>query len=331
MTEQLNINALIAEAQERATQDQTVTPAAYERTVLAKGKSTARFIGYIEIGKQPQRDYQGAKRNPEDSAILMFEFNSKKHARETDDGVVFPVKYETITIKLGDKGNFKKLFNKMRQGRDSIKHMAHMLGEGFIIDVQHNQGTGDKADQTYANIRDADGSWLVSPPMVEDAVSGEVQIIPVPAPTHQLRLFLWDNPSKLQWDSLFIDGTRTKTNKDGTEEEVTNNWIQERIVKSAVDFEGSALEAMLLAEGGINFDRDTPDHGGADDAGDVLEDTPAPAEKSPPAASEPAKAAKEPEAVKPAAKAETKAPEPAKEPAAKPKDADDLMKELGLD
>lgn len=248
------MNDLLAEAQTLATQDQTVTPVGYEKIIAPAGKTMARFVSYIEIGKQKQRNSQEGKPvPPTSSAILQWELNSKKHIRVDDAGVAHSnIHTETTTIKLGDKGNFKKLFNKMRNGRDSIKNMAHMLSDSYLIDLVHNESEKDGKKATYVNMRSDDGSWLIGPPMVEDAVSGEVTHVPVPPATVQLRLLLWDNPTERQWDSIFIDGTYTKT-VDGVEKEFSKNWIQERCIKAA-DFEGSALQAMLMAKGGVNFD-----------------------------------------------------------------------------
>ena len=54
----------------------------------------------------------------------------------------------------------------------------------------------------------------------------------------EIKLFLWNNPTKETWDSLYIEGTKD----DGK----SKNWIQEDMYK-AVDFPGSALDIMLNA------------------------------------------------------------------------------------
>ena len=340
-------NALLAEALTLNLDDQTKTPVGFTREVPPAGKTTARFVGYIEMGKRKQRDYQGKPRKPEFEVMVVFEFNSKKHRRviDSDEGEkeFTNVHYETMAIKLGDKGSFKKLFNKMKNGRDSIKHMAQMLGEGFIITVVHNQGKGEKADVTYANIRDGDGSWLVAPPQVEDAVTGEVTDVPIPEATVPMRLLIWNSPTKLQWDSLFIEGSYTRKKKGSEEEEeVSKNWMQTKIVTGAVDFEGSALEALLLANGGINFDLTGEEDQNEDvlvaGEDDVIDDTPPTSENPADGLDEPEKPAEKapatPEKSPPAdAKPTPDKTAPAKEKAAAPapkQSAEDVLAALGL-
>jgi len=66
----------------------------------------------------------------------------------------------------------------------------------------------------------------------------------VPEATIPLRLLLWDQPTTEQWDSVFIDGTRT-VKRDGIEVQESKNWLQQDIVENALDFGGSPLEIML--------------------------------------------------------------------------------------
>ncbi len=315
------MNALLNELDGIDLPDHTKTPT-IERSTPEAGPTTARFVGYIELGKRKQADYQGEKRAPADSVLLVFELNGKAHLRETDSGIMPNLKYETMTVKLGDKGGFKKLFNKMKAGRDSITHMAKMLGEGFILRIHHNKGTGDKKDVVYANIKNSEGEWSVAPPFAESPIDGTVTHFNVPQAITPVRLLLWDRPSKGQWDSLFIDGSRKRKNKEGVEEEVSNNWIQESIVRQATNFEGSALEAMLLAAGGVNFD--TTSESDIDDNGDVIETADSAPEKP---AETPASTPK-PDAV--AAKPADPAVQPAKTEAPPTASAEDLMKALGL-
>ena len=148
---------------------------------------------------------------------------------------------------MSDKSSFHKLFEKMRRGRQDIKHMAQMLNEGFVITVVHNTVV-DKTDPTktkvYANITDSDGSYLVAAPVHEDPLSGEQTAIPVPEAISPVRIFLFEKPTPASWATLFIDGDKTVKDKDGTEKTVSKNWLQDR-VKSATDFKGSALDLML--------------------------------------------------------------------------------------
>ncbi len=313
-------------------EDQTETPQGFTYEPPAAGKAMARFVGYIELGKREQKEGQFGKKDPEYSVLLCFELNGKKHMKEYgegDDKQIRPTLiYEEMTLKMGDKANFKKLFNKMRGAREDVKHMAQLLGSAYIITIVHNtvKGKDGKADRVYANMRDNDGSWLIGPPTVEDPMSGEVTTVPVPEAKTPIRLLLWKTPTKEQWDSLYVDGERTVKDKDGNEKVISNNVMQQRIVKNAVDYEGSALQELIEGLGGLTLDDDEPEQQQDqtdDEPGDVLDDE-IPGDYSGESKQEekPAEKPKQDTAEKPAEKPAEKAPS---------KSTDDVFAELGLD
>jgi hypothetical protein len=267
----LTAKALKALANQAAeTEDQTQVSADFEIRLPPAGKTVGRLIEYIEFGKQPGRPTKQNKNpKPADQVRMLFELCGPKNVRvEKVDGEdkTFADRVSiTISKKFSGKAHFKKLFEAMRYGRDNIKHMAQMLGDAFIIEVIHNEsGDGDKK-RTFANIRDNTGTWLLGAPVVEDPIEGTRKKLKVPEATGDMRLFLWNNPNEECWDSLFIDGTRTKKNAKGEEEEVSKNWMQETLL-SALNFEGSALQAMLA--GGI----DTPLSEDADETEEEVEE-----------------------------------------------------------
>lgn len=239
--------------------DQSADTGSYEYTPPAEGPTAARLVGYIEIGKRKQPDYQGKPKPDANEAILYFELLSKKHAKEVGEGedkkIVYPIIREKVQIKSGERANFVKLLKKMSYGRD-IPHMAMMLGEAFLLRIVHNKSKD--GSKTYANIRTKEDGYLVGAPMYnanKDPLGDEdMKPLPVPEPTVPLKLLLWNDPTKEQWDSIFIDGTRTVKAEDGTESEVSRNWMQEDIIENATDFEGSALHALLLEQGGMVLD-----------------------------------------------------------------------------
>lgn len=241
------MNALLAQAKTTTTDHTKVTEGGTFETPPS-GPTMARFVGYVEIGKQPQ-EFDGKPKNPALECYVMFELNSKKHVRVQEvDGVEKTFTNRIMTsmpVYTNSKAGFHKLFESMRAGRDGITHMAHMLGEGFKIDVVHSV-PAKPGDKIYANMKDANG-WHIGPPMVTqfDAEGNPTAtvMLPVPEPTQQLQLLLWDAPTKEQWDSIFIDGTR-KVKVNGVETDVSKNWLQELCMK-AVDFKGSALEGLL--------------------------------------------------------------------------------------
>ena len=148
----------------------------------------------------------------------------------------------------------------MAYGRPGITNHAQMLGEAFLINVIHAPGKDrDGNDKTYANMKDADFNWQISAPMQTDALTGETTKLPVPDPTIDLRLLLWDNPTKEQWDSVFIDGDRTVKNEAGEDVTESKNWLQKDIVTNALNFAGSPLEQMLNGVADLELPGDVAD------------------------------------------------------------------------
>ena len=228
-----------------AVDDQTVEKSSFVYEVPAEGYTTARFVGYVEVGAQPQRPFQGVEKADAPEVRLTFELNGPKHKTEYkdaagNDAVRYNTQREKITIGSNEKSNFQKLLKKMLAGRTDIKHMAQMLGEGFLIKLKHNKSKD--GEKTYANMK-VDGVWDIGAPAVTDPISNETTILEVPAATMPIQLLLWGAPSQEQWASIFIDGTYTKKDGDNTIE-VSKNFIQEEAM-SASNFVGSAIEAMI--------------------------------------------------------------------------------------
>jgi len=235
----------------------------FEYTPAPVGKTVGRFIEYIELGKQKQRPYQGKPKADAEEARITFELVAPKNIKEIDveggkkkiaDRVSF-----NIAIKLGDKAGFKKLFETMRRGRETIKHMAQMLGEGFIIEIVHNEQVvdGKKTGKVFANMKTEAAGWLIAAPVIEDPIAGTKTNVPVPEALSPMKLFLWDHPNKETWDSIFIDGTRT-VKKDGVDVEQSKNWLQHKIMEAS-NYGGSKLEAMLAGVDNLSIDPETTD------------------------------------------------------------------------
>lgn len=249
--EHIDINAMIASAVEL--EDQSVENASqFNDEPIAAGKTVGRFIEYIECGKHPQKDYMGKAKPDAEIVRLTFELlHPTKNIKEYEVDGVTQKSGQLISIRLrktiSDKAKFKKLFNKMVYGRDSIKHMAQMLGEAFVIEIYHNVEKVDGKDKLYVNL-DKDGEYGIGAPFVVDAMTEQKTAYNVPAHIRPLKLFLWMNPIKATWDSLFIDGTREQKNADGSVEQISKNWLQE-LIMSATNFKGSLLHNML---GGVD-------------------------------------------------------------------------------
>ncbi|QOE32088.1 hypothetical protein CPT_Palo_029 [Rhizobium phage Palo] len=244
-----NFKDLINQAKQTENQSEAVAGGNYEYKVPDAGRTVARFIEYIELGDHVTM-YQGKPKPAAPQVRVTFELLGKSHISEIDVEGGKKKVANRISVnmpkKQSDKAKFFKLFKAMAAGRTEITHMAEMLTEAFILDVVHaHEGEGDKK-KTYANIYTEDQVWKVFAPRRIDDLAGTSEDIShmVPQPIGAPRIFLWGNPTKPTWDSLFIDGYNETKNADGTTTKVSKNWLQEKIM-SATNYEGSALQSML--------------------------------------------------------------------------------------
>jgi hypothetical protein len=140
-------------------------------------------------------------------------------------GDVFPsVNSYDISLSRNVKSNSIKIFNSMNYKRD-VTTFPELLGRLFLLKISHAERDGKKVHRV-------DWKSIQAPIDPMTATPYEAP----EAPDDVYRLFLWNHPTKEQWDSLFIEGSRD----DGT----SKNFIQEDLMK-AVDFLGSPLEALL--------------------------------------------------------------------------------------
>ncbi len=242
-----------------STNDQTKTTV-FENDIPPAGKTFARFVGYVEVGKRPQKAFQGKPKADCREARFTFELNGPKHCREVEiEGEMKQITNVIgikMTIKTAENSGFIKLFGKMTYGRDGIENFPQMLGEGFLIDIVHAPGKDrDGKDVTYANMKDADYNYLIGAPQMSNPATNELMTFDIPEMTIPLRLLLWDQPTNEQWQSVFIDGTRT-VKRDGLEVQESKNWLQQDIVENALDFAGSPLEIMLNGVDGLEMPGD---------------------------------------------------------------------------
>lgn len=277
------------------------------------GGHPARLIHYIELGVQPQRSFGKEERPDCEQATLTFEFLGKRTIDEVDGKLVPMRKSITLKKSFHEKAGYRKLFEAMRMGDTSITHMSQMVGKGAWIikcewTTKNEDGTkivipaskvaeyekryedAAEADKKkfaiYDNIKNA-GGYLISAPvrpvLDEDGEdTGEVQKVAVREHIGELRLFIWDQPKPMFWDSLYIDGEYTRE-VDGKEKKFSKNRYQNAILE-AKNFAGSPIEAML---GGVDNLPGMTDNGDVVDDADEAPETPkAPAKEVP--AEEPA-------------------------------------------
>lgn len=234
-------------------------------TPPAEGPGLARFIGYVELGKQ-KGTFQG-KPTVKDKVRLIFELVGKRHpATENADGTKTP---QRVTIdesySLNEKANFFKLFQRMNYRQDA-QHIVQLLGDGFKVEVIHDKWTGKDGKERIDVTFKGPGGYTIAPPRKEDEDSetGWVDVT-VPPATSALRCFLWDQADLNQWASLFIDGQypERKDDKGNVIPAKSKNVLQNK-VKSATNFQGSPIHTLLLTSGG---NLDLPEVGEDDDTG----------------------------------------------------------------
>lgn len=205
------------------------------------GLALLRFVGYIELGLQESTWGGQTKTMPK--VQLVFELHGKNYPVREFNGERIPMRITvTETLSLNDKANFRRIYEGMRNGRDGIRHMSQMLGQGFMGRV-FNEPSKTDPTKVYARLRDASG-YHIGLAVQEDAATGEIRAINVPPAITPVRLFLWDFADKTMWDSIFIDG-------DYGPGERTKNVFQELILK-AKNFPGSPIQRALQGEGTIS-------------------------------------------------------------------------------
>ena len=247
-----------------------------DRSPPAAGPGLARFVGYVELGKQ-KGSFKGVP-TVKEKVRLVFELVGKRHPPGEHDGKKIPVR---ITIdenySLNEKANFFKLFQRMNYKQDAV-HIAQLLGEAFKVEVVHDVWTGkDGKERTDAVLRNA-GGYTIAPPRKEDEDSETGWVnIEVPAALSDIRCFLWEQADMTQWGSLFIEGEypERKDDKGVVTAPAKSKNVFQNAIKNAVNFQGSPIHTLLLGSG---QPLDLPEPGEEDDREDA---PPAPAVAAP--------------------------------------------------
>lgn len=196
--------------------------------LLPEGYAFGRLVEYIEFGKQPQ-EFQGQAKDPALEFQLGFALWGEGYQNE--DGTPYMLRPYSIAMSRNEKAGAFKLF-KLLNWKGDKTHFSQLIGDGFLVKIVHADKS--KADKTKVSRIDLTGFL---PPL--DPVTKSPYPIPEPA-DDAYRLFLWDRPTKEAWNSLYVEGTWD----DGK----SKNRVQESIL-GAVDFEGSALQALLMQSG----------------------------------------------------------------------------------
>jgi hypothetical protein len=257
----IDFNALGAQEAQSGKNMTVATKGGGDYEPPAAGNCRLRFIGYVEVGKQPH-SFQG-KTSFKEKVLLTFEVSGPKHpVKVAEDGTKIPVRI-TIeeTLSLNEKAWFFKLFNRMNYAGKAV-HMVQLLGEAYKGEVIHRKyakrGEDKSKPETWTGVavelfKKGDG-YTIQPPRVEDPETGDWKDLAVDAPVSPLRCFLWNRPDKAQWDSLFIDGeypARIENGKEVSPPKSKN--VYQNTIKAAQNFKDSPAY-RLLATNGVSLD-----------------------------------------------------------------------------
>lgn len=216
-----NLNALVNETVETQGIDHSVTQQGggnFEDVLLPKGTYYGRMVEYIELGKKIPMNAGKPTGKP---AVLNVRTGFIIY---TPDGGIKRLNPFPMAVSSFEKAKFKQLFDKMNVD-GTLKHLAQALGKPMAFDIEQYT---TKAGKTLNVI-----NFAGTRPLPKfDPNTGAPIVLPE-LDEQFLRLFLWNNPTKETWESLYIE---------------KNNFIQEDIL-AAVDFEGSALQQLLM--GGV--------------------------------------------------------------------------------
>lgn len=196
--------------------------------LLPAGYAFGRLVEYVEYGMQPQ-EFAGKAKDPAMEFTLGFALTGQGY--QNDDGTPYIIRTFTTALTMYEKSRAFLMF-KLLNWRGTAKTYAQLLNETYLVKIV--QVPKSKTDPTLVSRMDLTGFL----PPLDPVTKAPYPIAQVPE--ELFRLFLWSHPTKEAWDSLFIEGV----NDDKT----SRNRIQETIL-GALDFQGSALQEMLMNSG----------------------------------------------------------------------------------
>lgn len=190
-----------------------------------EGWALVRLTEYVELGDRAV-EFNGEMKAPAPHFYLGFQMYNEGY--RFDDGKPGRINTFDLSQSTNEKAKAFKLFKRMNI-KGTAKSFAQMLGEVFMVQIKHYKSKA--ADAKPRAIIDLDTFTAAIDPMSKQPYACEV------APVEAYKLFLWNFPTKEQWDSLHIEGTNDKGE--------SKNWLQNKIMEAA-NFPSSPLETMLF-------------------------------------------------------------------------------------
>ena len=217
------------------------------RGLLPKGTALVRLSSYVEFGTHVQ-EFKGQKKPPARIFQLGFKIvggiginaEGKPEKYVLEEGYYPLVTTFDTPIGFYEKSKAVKYFNALNRVGSKATHFIQKLQEqclyAMTVDTYISKTNG-KEYNSYAfdNLQ-----------MALDQDTGEPRQAPE-LKAEDIQVFLWEQPTKAMWDSIHIEGSYdAKTDAAGniTKAAQSKNFLQEKCLQ-ALDFEGSALQAML--------------------------------------------------------------------------------------
>lgn len=182
--------------------------------VAEEGMQLGVIIQIIDLGVQKQRPYQGQVKDP--ARMVRVTYELVNDLRDFDGEEKPLIVSEEFKFSGDDRSTCYKRLNSMDPGfKKSGGDWTKMVGHPVQIQIVHNQGKGDNAGRTFANIA---------------SVSPLMKGMPAPESTfNELLVFNTDSPSKEVFDKLppfmqdKIMGGEQPPTMDGTAQKETSD------------------------------------------------------------------------------------------------------------
>lgn len=243
----LTLDQMMAAANQAAAvgEDMTEGTSGGGSTPMPVGTALARLIRVVELGEHSQKDFTTKKHKGYAKEVhLAFALwgtgrtlegeQVTFHNPETNAPRIWSPFDMALSRNTGSTAF--RLFKQLNWKNDKV-NFAQLLNGTFLMPFTSQNKS--KTDTTQISKLNIDGITGPFSPLDQSMLA-----IPEVA-TEEMRLFLWDFPSKAAWDSLFVEG---EWPAKGDKPAASKNKIQLKIM-SANNYKGSPLE-ILLAGGG---------------------------------------------------------------------------------
>ena len=188
--------------------------------VLEPGSYPCRLVQVILLGTQAQKPYKGEEKPPVMEIMLTYEFLDEFMKDDEGEDIEDKPRWLSETIPLhnlaADKAKSTQRYYALDPDDKHDGDWAKLIGTPCNVNIVNNEGKGKNAGRTYENIAS------VSTMRPKEAAKAPELVNPP-------KVFDYYSPSLEVFESL-------------------PDWIKEKM-KSALDYEGSDLEAMIEGRG----------------------------------------------------------------------------------